>query len=205
MARTLPISARIPAEDAEFLAERFGGTAADYDSRNGENVISGDTVAWDQLFALANAGVATPEAYAAISRLLDVPAFIDFMLVHLYGGSADIDAASNWYAARPRRPDGRYVFLMWDGERSLEEVNADALGLDADQSPTRLFQKLRENAAFRRAFAQRVKRLTAKNGALEMRFPPGWLDDHPLTVADLQSEIEHLKGVGFKLRVFTAK
>jgi exopolyphosphatase/guanosine-5'-triphosphate,3'-diphosphate pyrophosphatase len=47
--------------------------------------------------------------------------------------------------------------------------------------------------------------LMAKNGSLEMRFPPGWLDDHPLTVADLQSEIEHLKGFGFKLRVFTAK
>jgi len=152
--------------DAKFLAERFGGGAADYDARNGENVLSGETVVWDQLFALANAGLATPEAYSAIGRLLDVPAFIDFMLVHLYGGSADIDAASNWYAARPRRPDGRYVFLMWDGERSLEEINANALGLDADRSPTRLFQKLRENAAFRRAFAQRVKQLAAQGGVL---------------------------------------
>jgi exopolyphosphatase/guanosine-5'-triphosphate,3'-diphosphate pyrophosphatase len=41
--------------------------------------------------------------------------------------------------------------------------------------------------------------------ALEMRFPPGWLDDHPLTIADLQHEIENLKTVGFRLRVFTAK
>jgi exopolyphosphatase/guanosine-5'-triphosphate,3'-diphosphate pyrophosphatase len=48
-------------------------------------------------------------------------------------------------------------------------------------------------------------KLTAKDDSLEIRFPPGWLDDHPLTVADLQSEIEHLKGVGFRLRVFTAK
>jgi hypothetical protein len=38
-----------------------------------------------------------------------------------------------------------------------------------------------------------------------MRFPPGWLDDHPLTVADFQLEIENLKSVGFRLRVFTAK
>ncbi len=48
-------------------------------------------------------------------------------------------------------------------------------------------------------------KLTAKDDSLEIRFPPGWLDDHPLTVADLQSEIEHLKGVGFRMRVFTAK
>jgi len=38
-----------------------------------------------------------------------------------------------------------------------------------------------------------------------MRFPPRWLDDHPLTVADFQLEIENLKSVGFRLRVFTAK
>jgi exopolyphosphatase/guanosine-5'-triphosphate,3'-diphosphate pyrophosphatase len=48
-------------------------------------------------------------------------------------------------------------------------------------------------------------RLTARSDSLEMRFPAGWLDDHPLTVADLQSEIEHLKGVGFRLRVFSAR
>jgi exopolyphosphatase/guanosine-5'-triphosphate,3'-diphosphate pyrophosphatase len=48
-------------------------------------------------------------------------------------------------------------------------------------------------------------RLSARPDALELRFPPNWLDDHPLTVADLQSEIELLKGVGFRLRVFTSK
>jgi exopolyphosphatase/guanosine-5'-triphosphate,3'-diphosphate pyrophosphatase len=48
-------------------------------------------------------------------------------------------------------------------------------------------------------------RLTPRADALELRFPPGWLDDHPLTVADLQNEIENLKTVGFRLRVFTAK
>jgi exopolyphosphatase/guanosine-5'-triphosphate,3'-diphosphate pyrophosphatase len=48
-------------------------------------------------------------------------------------------------------------------------------------------------------------KLIARADSLEMRFPPNWLDDHPLTVADLQLEIENLKGVGFRLRVFTAK
>jgi exopolyphosphatase / guanosine-5'-triphosphate,3'-diphosphate pyrophosphatase len=48
-------------------------------------------------------------------------------------------------------------------------------------------------------------KLTARADSLELRFPPDWLDDHPLTVADLQAEINHLKEVGFRLRVFTAK
>jgi exopolyphosphatase / guanosine-5'-triphosphate,3'-diphosphate pyrophosphatase len=48
-------------------------------------------------------------------------------------------------------------------------------------------------------------KLIARSDSLEVRFPPNWLDDHPLTVADLQLEIENLKSVGFRLRVFTAK
>jgi exopolyphosphatase/guanosine-5'-triphosphate,3'-diphosphate pyrophosphatase len=47
--------------------------------------------------------------------------------------------------------------------------------------------------------------LAARGDSLEARFPRGWLDDHPLTVADLQVEIEHLKSIGFRLRVFSAR
>jgi exopolyphosphatase/guanosine-5'-triphosphate,3'-diphosphate pyrophosphatase len=46
--------------------------------------------------------------------------------------------------------------------------------------------------------------LLARRNALELRFPPRWLEDHPLTVADLQAETRHLKGVGFRLRITTA-
>jgi len=48
-------------------------------------------------------------------------------------------------------------------------------------------------------------KLSSRSDSLELRFPPGWLDDHPLTVADLQTEIDHLKSVGFRLRVFSAR
>jgi exopolyphosphatase/guanosine-5'-triphosphate,3'-diphosphate pyrophosphatase len=48
-------------------------------------------------------------------------------------------------------------------------------------------------------------KLGARADSLEMRFPPDWLDDHPLTVADLQQETENLKTVAFRLRAFTAK
>jgi exopolyphosphatase/guanosine-5'-triphosphate,3'-diphosphate pyrophosphatase len=39
--------------------------------------------------------------------------------------------------------------------------------------------------------------------SLEVQFPPRWLKDHPLTSADLQQETEHLRQVGFRLRVFS--
>jgi len=45
--------------------------------------------------------------------------------------------------------------------------------------------------------------LTAKPRFLELRFPARWLNDHPLTTADLQQEIDYLKPHGFRLRVFS--
>lgn len=47
--------------------------------------------------------------------------------------------------------------------------------------------------------------LTAKPRSLEVRFPARWLREHPLTVADLQQDIDHLRGVDFRLRVFTSR
>lgn len=47
--------------------------------------------------------------------------------------------------------------------------------------------------------------LTARGYTLEVKFPGRWLKDHPLTAADLQQEIDHLKPHGFRLRVFSTR
>jgi exopolyphosphatase / guanosine-5'-triphosphate,3'-diphosphate pyrophosphatase len=47
--------------------------------------------------------------------------------------------------------------------------------------------------------------LAAMSRALEVRFPAHWLDDHPLTLADLLQEVDYLRAVGFRLRVFSAR
>ena len=44
--------------------------------------------------------------------------------------------------------------------------------------------------------------LTARARSLDIRFPRRWLQEHPLTFADLAQEIEHLRDVGFRLRVY---
>ena len=47
--------------------------------------------------------------------------------------------------------------------------------------------------------------LIARGHTLELKFPARWLNDHPLTTADLQQEIDHLKPHGFRLRVFSSR
>jgi exopolyphosphatase/guanosine-5'-triphosphate,3'-diphosphate pyrophosphatase len=46
-----------------------------------------------------------------------------------------------------------------------------------------------------------VIELSARGRGLEARFPRGWLDEHPLTAADLDQEVEYLRATGFRLRV----
>ncbi len=152
--------------DEHFAAARFGGDGKDYDARNSDKVLSGDEVVWKQLFALANGGLADPAKYGAAAERLDVPAFCDYMLLNLYGANGDWDRASNWYAARRRASAGKYVFFVWDGERTLEDVTDNRLTDDDDFSPTRLFQKLRVNAAFRKEFAERAKLHLTGEGVL---------------------------------------
>lgn len=153
--------------DAIFAAAHFGGRPDDYDARNGENILEGDARAWDRLLALANAGV-NAERYSQISELLDLPAFADYMLLNIYGGNADWDRASNWYAAR-KRPNGKFHFFVWDGERTLEDVNANTVAYDDDLSPPRLFQKLRQNDEFKKLFHERAQLHLTGNGALTPR------------------------------------
>ncbi|HET9446644.1 MAG TPA: exopolyphosphatase, partial [Steroidobacteraceae bacterium] len=43
--------------------------------------------------------------------------------------------------------------------------------------------------------------LQAKGRSLEIVFPKGWLDAHPLTATDLENESEYLKAGNFRLRV----
>jgi exopolyphosphatase / guanosine-5'-triphosphate,3'-diphosphate pyrophosphatase len=43
--------------------------------------------------------------------------------------------------------------------------------------------------------------LLPKARSLDIAFPKGWLDSHPLTAADLENEIEYLKAANFRLRV----
>lgn len=43
--------------------------------------------------------------------------------------------------------------------------------------------------------------VVAGRRSLEVAFPPGWLEAHPLTLADLQEESEFLKAAGFELAV----
>jgi len=44
-------------------------------------------------------------------------------------------------------------------------------------------------------------RLAAKARSVELTFPRGWFDEHPLTAIDLEQEAGYLEAAGFKLKL----
>ena len=149
-----------------LLAARPGTRAASYDVRKGNETESGDSVVWNKLLALANSSSSDEQNYRALRQHLDLPQLVDYLLLNFYAGNSDWDRSANWYAIRPRTADGKFQFFVWDGERTLEDVRANTIDLDDDESPLRLFQKLSEHAAFRTLFAERAQGLLFGDGAL---------------------------------------
>jgi hypothetical protein len=151
---------------AGFLAARSGGRPKEYDARNGGHILDGTDAGWKELMRTANAGIRTSAQYQGIKALLDMSQFIDYTIANLYGANADWDRASNWYAGRRRKPPGLFQFFVWDAERTLESVEANTIDADDDESPLRLFQKLRQCDEFRSGFAARARLLLEDKGPL---------------------------------------
>lgn len=99
--------------------------------------------------------------------LLDIDAFIDYMLINQYGGNTDWDH-HNWYAIRRRGADSQgFRFLCWDTEQIFEGNGDNVLGLDnGSQSPTGIFNSLLRNERFAVKYKKRAKELLADDGLL---------------------------------------
>ncbi|MBN1441722.1 MAG: CotH kinase family protein, partial [Planctomycetes bacterium] len=165
--------------DESFASAYLGGDKDDYDViKAGEPpyAISGDKDFWNEMLALANGGLAGEAAYAQIQEYLDVDSLVDYTILNHYIGNVDgpvcicgTNRPRNFYAARLREPGGKYHFFPWDSEHSLAETNVDRTEIgvaDADDTPARLYARMRQNAEFRVRFGDHVHRHFASGGAL---------------------------------------
>ncbi|MCC5807459.1 MAG: CotH kinase family protein [Opitutales bacterium] len=160
--------------DAAFGASYFGGEREDWDaithdiinSGGGQDgVRDGTREAWDAMMAIANAGLAEPAQLAALEQYLDIPRFIDYMILQLWAGNSDWPH-NNVNAIRRREPGAGFLFFIWDAEHSLEELNDNRLAFGIDFGPGRIFNRLLANPEFKLHFADRVHRHFFNGGAL---------------------------------------
>jgi hypothetical protein len=166
--------------DKDFAAMYLGGDAEEYDViKDYAEVADGDINAWNTMMSLANSGLATTEAYQGIrgnlpdgtqnpgmEPLVDAVSLADYMLLNFYGGNWDWDH-HNWVAIRNRNNPWRgFQFFCWDGEHMVESVDANVLAENNNNCPSRVFQQMRQNAEFRRLFADRVQKHCFNGGSL---------------------------------------
>jgi CotH kinase protein/Chitobiase/beta-hexosaminidase C-terminal domain/Lamin Tail Domain/PA14 domain len=151
--------------DASFAAEHLGGDKSEYDAVNSNEFIDGNATAWNAMFAIAAGGLASDAAYANIQHYLDVPNFVDYMLVNLYAGNTDWPS-HNWTAARRRVTGAGYKFFSWDAEWTFSGNGTDVTGASNGNTPGQLWQALRANAEFRRLVGDHAQRHCFNGGVL---------------------------------------
>ena len=159
--------------DGQFGKDHLGGKKSDIDvikiEEDGGNHIEaaeGTLDAWEEMLETA-ANAADAQSYAKLDTLLDIDAFIDYMLINQYAGNTDWDH-HNWYALRRRGQDSQgFRFLCWDTEIIFENVDENlSAGSKHKGAPTTIFQGLLKNNDFAARYRARAKELLADDGLL---------------------------------------
>ncbi len=157
--------------DEDFLDTWQGGNGRyDIIAQFGE-VRAGDTVEWDRLKQTMARDLSVAANYEEASQLLEIDAFIDYLLLNIYVGTRDWPH-NNWRAARERTEGARWRFYVWDAEWSFFNQggsvghNTLTSELAVNQDIARFYQALSKNNNFRTRFADRVHRHFFGQGAL---------------------------------------
>lgn len=153
----------------QFAASYYGGRPGEHDIYDQGALQGGTAAAYNAMTALG--GLDTLAGYERMKQYLDLPEFMDYMLLHFFVGHQDWGNAKNWYAVRPRAAGlpNTFKYLPWDQECILLEENVSRVpkGGGDDDAPSGLHAKLDANPQYRLDFADRVfKHLVAPGGAL---------------------------------------
>ncbi len=172
--------------DDQYGKDHLGGKKSDIDvvkieEEGGSHIEAseGDLEAWKTMVEIASMAAddlnyfklqgknADGEDDPQQEKLLDIDAFIDYMLINQYGGNTDWDH-HNWYAIRRRGIESPgFKFLCWDTEQIFESRSENVLGVNNGlQSPTGIFNSLLQNEKFALKYKKRAKEVLAADGLL---------------------------------------
>src|SRR5258706_477135 len=92
--------------DAAFAAAHLGGNKDDYDVVNELQRKNGDLNGFNTVIAMT--GLANTAQYEKLQRMLDIPTFVDYLLLNYYAGNHDWSETKNWYAIGARHEPQRF-------------------------------------------------------------------------------------------------
>jgi len=177
--------------DDAFSASYFGGDKDDWDAVHVSEVNAGTRDAWNQMLSQSAAAGGSNDEYMklqglnpdgtpnpAYPNLLDVEAYIDYLLVGVWGGNWDWPW-KNWWAGRNRTDASTgFQFYTWDFENTIgnnlsrSPLNKNALNNDwtGNDNAGQAHTSLKPNAEYKLLFADRAHRLLYNGGVLTPEF-----------------------------------
>jgi len=154
--------------EASFMAEYLGGDKTEYDAINSNEAVDGDLVAWNQLHAIADAGLSSASSYNNFKNYVDVKNLADYIMMNQFMLNTDWDY-HNWYAGRKREAGAGLMFFGWDTEFSLYYTSYENSLFTGSYAtgPRHLFHAARQNQEFRVLFGDRLQCNCFDDGVLE--------------------------------------
>jgi hypothetical protein len=183
--------------DGSYGAHYFGGQKSDYDAFSGPaELTDGNWDAWNEMMAISNAGITNDIAYTNLTHYLDVPTFIDYLLINFYAANQDWPG-NNWRAVGSVQKGVPFHFFSWDAEVTFYGTNWDSTGIH-DGAPGLLYAALRQYPEFRQLFGDHAQRLLFNGGALTpQRCADRWMLRAQEIDPDMVAESARWGNVGF--------
>lgn len=155
--------------DEDFMAEYLFAEPEDFDiiKHNPKTIVQGSNASYLEMLAFARKGLSTPEALTTMKQYLDLPAFIDYMILNFYLGNFDW-AHQNYYAARNKTEETGFRFYTWDAEHVMRysELEYNNINKSDEGGPTEIHTQLKKNQEYRMMFADAVYRHFFNAGVL---------------------------------------
>ncbi len=171
-----------PAEriDEKFFQDQFFSNE-DWDViTHRSQVRDGDDVAWNALLDFAQTQDLSNQAlYDEMASMIDVDAFIDYLILELFTNNADWPDV-NWISARERTPGAKWRFYVWDSEFAFRPDYVSRIGFDEypqnrgnglngeETEIAWIYRALKANPAFSQRFNERAHLHLTGSGALAL-------------------------------------
>ncbi len=171
--------------DGAFSASYYGGEKEDWDvfSHKGFSVNQGDRSSLNQMLSTCQMAALSFDNYMRLQGknpdgthnpqfpcLLDVPNYIDYMIVNYWGGNWDWPWNNYWLARKRTSDSTGFKFYCWDTEDIMlsprSPLNFNKITNPDTREVGQPHGLLRQNPEYRLQFADRIHRLFFNNGIM---------------------------------------
>jgi hypothetical protein len=154
----------------DAFCQEWYNSDKDWDVMTMNGIRDGDVVSWNNMLNYARGNNLSDDThYEQLGRLLDIPAFADYLILQLWSGNWDWPQ-NNWAAACERSEEGRWRFYIWDAEGGMFSDRLNTVYFDRLNSQNNangyLYRALKVSNTFRQVFADRLYKHFFNDGAL---------------------------------------